>query len=798
MATSPVDSEVNALFLGLFDRPAAPNGQAYWADQFSANPNAALNSISTFVNGGAAFTNATIGAEITNIFENLLGRAPLPGGLDYWSSQYIGTGGTQTIGQITADIYNITTAKPITSPYPFDTLTMNDKLSAMQTFTTNYAVYNQLNGPASYASATSYLNNAISQANVQNSTVPTSINGAQTAYVPVSPTSANNTYQAASGNYSFVGGTVGANTINLGGSPSSVYTYSITGGTGANTVDVNYAGVTAADLTTYLGSASGFETLDFTVVPSAPLILNLSAVDGNGFNTIQNASGNEIFNVNTNTTSLTISDATGQTVANVHLGGGVTLGTLDTYLASPTTLNPTTVDIVSNGTTPNAITNLDVASGSTVNIAGPDNLTLTTAATGLTYDYSTFLGTSLTINGTQEIISPTGPTAAPSAPTAPTYSPPSATTSQTSYTLTSATYNTTNSPFTGGFDGNYYFNIPDQSGYVTLTAGNGNDTVNIASGNSGANTITIGNTTAGAGNDAIYSAGTGAITATLGISGATGNDTISMSGANTAADTFTINSNGTDAVYMTGLSTAGNTVTINGGSGIDTVMMTGGSTAGNTVTINGGSGDVNVTMTGGNTGTNTISINGSGTDTVWVGQGDHTINLGAGSGNGIGTTGPVAISIGQGANSITLGTGIDSINMTTAYTGTAGANTLSGVIAGDTLVFNQSASTAAATLVTTTTGTTQTALDTAGSQTTIAGEITYLQGIDTTAGYTTVGLITDATGAAVVMNHALTTTTATTPGTYVDQVIQIVGTASYLTGSTIVSVNAAHFVSVAL
>jgi hypothetical protein len=388
---------------------------------------------------------------------------------------------------------------------------------------------------------------------------------------------------------------------------------------------------------------------------------------------------------------------------------------------------------------------------------------------------------------------PTAATAAPSSPSAPKPLFPS------SYPTPPSTYTTVT--LAGGpntyADANHIFNIGGSSNTAeTLVAGYGYDNVNIASGNNVTNTITLGHTTAGAGNDVINSAGTGAITATLGTSGgsgSTGNDTISMTGGNTAADTFTISSTGTDIVSMTGASTAGNTVTINGGSHADTVYMVGGNTAANTVIVNGGSGDVNVTMTGGNSGTNSITISGSGTDTVWVGQGDHTINLSTGSGNA-GTTGPVAISIGQGANTIALGTGPDSINMTTAYTTSsgAGANILTGVITGDTLIFNQSAITAAATLVTTTTGTTQTTLDTAGSHATIPGEITYLQGIDTTAGYTTVGLITDSIGTAVVMNHALTSTT------WVDQVLQIAGAASYLTASTVVGVNAAHYVGVAL
>ena len=142
MATTANFNETNALFLGLFDKVAAPAGQAYWADQLSLNPTAALNSISTFVNGGAAFTAGTtgagtIGAEITSIFENLLGRAPLSGGLTYWSDQY--TSGAQTIGQIAADIYNITNAIPAGAGSYIDSETMSARVYAAGSFTQDYA-----------------------------------------------------------------------------------------------------------------------------------------------------------------------------------------------------------------------------------------------------------------------------------------------------------------------------------------------------------------------------------------------------------------------------------------------------------------------------------------------------------------------------------------------------------------------------------------------------------------------------------------------------------------------------------
>ncbi|MHB8327881.1 MAG: beta strand repeat-containing protein [bacterium] len=777
MATSisPIDSEVNALFLGLFDRPAAPSGQAYWADQLSLNPTnpiAALDSISTFVNSGAAFTNATIGAEITSIFDNLLGRAPLPGGLDYWSSQYIDTGGTQTIGQIAVDIYNITTTKPISQPYPFDTLTMNDKLSAMQTFTTNYTVDNQLNGPASYASATSYLNNAITQANVQNSTLPTNINGAQNVNVPAATavigtdTNASPKYLAASGNYSFIGGTAGADTINLGGPPSSVYTYSIAGGTGANTVDVNYAGVTAADLTTYLGSASGFETLDFTVT-ATPGALDLAKVDAGGFTavdinggtfTFNNATNADTFNVNATTASLTISDATGQTTANVDLNGGtadVTLTTLDA-------LNPTITDIYSNGTTANTISTLDVANNSTVNFYGSDNLTITNpvTATGITYDFANFGGTSLTINGVQEI-NPGGSTAA------------------SAVTLTQGSVSTYG-------NGNYNFTIADTAATgTTLTAGNGTDSVTVTGSSTGGNIITL-----GTGADTIHSS-------------ATGNDTIVIG---STATEYT----NTNAVSLDYTGASGNNGITISGSGNDTVNLSvnNGNSPGITITGNG-----NDTVSVGN-GANDITItntSASATDIVTVGNGTNTIALG-------GTVGTDTISIGYGANPITLGTGADSLNLVPIYSTTSnadavatvtnvnatiGANILSGVISGDTLVFNHSADTITPPiLLTATLGTEGTFGGVAGvtSPTTAISDLQAATYDGAVAGNTSVGWFTNGADTWVIMDHNTGgTVSSTTTATFVDQVIEITGAApTGFASGDVVSLNSAHLVSVAL
>ncbi|MHB8232713.1 MAG: beta strand repeat-containing protein [bacterium] len=979
MATSTINQETNALYLGLFDRPANPGGQSFWADHSGNSPTALSSGVLTGMGNYASYvfgianpaplSSLNIAGEIVNIYSNLFGATVTTAdkGVQYWANQWNGNGGTLSIGQIVASIYNIVENLPSTSAVYIDKETMDAKLGAMQAFTASY--YSPA-GPLSYASATSLLNDAYTQANFLNGTMPTSIIGAQTVNVTAAPTA----------NFSFVGGIAEPDTMNLSAAPiANGYTYTMLGSASpANTIDVNYA-ATSAGLTTYLGSASNFSTLDFTVAPASPLTLDLSKVDGGGFtavdvnggaftfqnaagsaaifnvnantasltisdaaghkganvtlnggtagvtlgildaslaspaavnptvlniisngtapniigtidaanastvnitgsdaltaaisgsgndtlnisgsgndtvsitgpgadtvnisglgndtvviagagndtvnisgpgsdsvtlgsgvdtvnmlgpgtDTFQNATNSDTFNVNANMASLIISDAAGQTAANVTLNGGtagVTLGILDTYLASPAAVNPTTVNIISYGSSPNVIGNLDALNNPVVNIYGSDNLTIGTVTGNPTFNYAGFGGTSLIIAGVTYAPSAPSSTPPPAGSTSNPNAPLAATTVTTISPGSTTTWGVAPSDVTS-----YTFAIASSAASTTLTAYNGTDAVNIAGG-TGANTITLGNAAAGAGNDTITSAGTGAATFTLGTTGATGNDSVTMTGGNTAQNTITITSYGIDSVTMTGHSTAGNTVTINGAGGAyaDTVSMTGGNTAGNTVIIDGGSGPANVTMTGGNSGANSITISGTGINTVLVGQGNHTINLGAVSGNA-GTTGIAGISIGQGTNTITLGTGTDSVNLTTIYSTTtagvttgaqaAGPDTLNGVITGDNLVFNHSADSANPILLTTTLGT-----ENIVATTTIASEIATLQALDTVTGDTSVGWFNQGAAADtwVVMDHNIGS------GNFVDQVIEIVGTASYLTSATVVSVNAAHLVSVAL
>jgi fibronectin type 3 domain-containing protein len=297
----------------------------------------------------------------------------------------------------------------------------------------------------------------------------------------------------------------------------------------------------------------------------------------------------------------------------------------------------------------------------------------------------------------------------------------------------------------------------------TITANNGNDTVNVNT--SGNNTFTF-----GTGTDTINSLGTGNDTMTIG----------------TSATEYT-NFNAVSIHYASSsVAPGGNTITVYG-SGNDIINLPA-DNGDNTITVT-GNGNDSVYV---NNGTNKITMTNTSslvTDIVLVGQGANTINL-------LNTVGTDTISIGQGANTISLGTGADSINLTTLYNTTtqlAGANTLNNVINGDTLVFNRSADTAAPILVASgTTGSSTTQLGAAGTATTVDAEITALQANDTAAGDTSVGWIVIGGNTYIVMDHN------TTGSAYADQAIQIAAPSTYILSTTGISINSAGYVSVAL
>ncbi|MHB1664746.1 MAG: hypothetical protein ACYCT7_05735, partial [bacterium] len=74
-----------------------------------------MSSFATY--NGAAITSSNITSEIVNVYADLLG-VTVPAndpGVQYWASQSTYDGGTMSIGQIVASIYNVVGAYSSTS-----------------------------------------------------------------------------------------------------------------------------------------------------------------------------------------------------------------------------------------------------------------------------------------------------------------------------------------------------------------------------------------------------------------------------------------------------------------------------------------------------------------------------------------------------------------------------------------------------------------------------------------------------------------------------------------------------------
>jgi hypothetical protein len=218
------------------------------------------------------------------------------------------------------------------------------------------------------------------------------------------------------------------------------------------------------------------------------------------------------------------------------------------------------------------------------------------------------------------------------------------------------------------------------TGYIQL--GTGNDSISLGAGNDqvkltgGVSTVTGGN-----GNDTVVN-GNGAtcivlgngndyVNTDIGIDAMTlgnGNDTIVIGGGNATVTT----GNGNDFISAGSQATGTDSITMGGGN--DTVSLGNG-----TYNVTLGSGNDSVAAVSGNTTVNA----GSGTDTVELGNGVNNVTLGNGndfvvSGNG-GTmvnvgTGNDTIELGNGPNSIALGNGNDFVSTGTGNTTLTGGN----------------------------------------------------------------------------------------------------------------------------
>lgn len=166
MATAITYNELQALYLGLLDRPANATGETYWYDQSQSGVNV-LNAISPYAQyysddkggagvAGAALSSSNIVGEIQNIYTNLLGYTPTASstGVAYWAGVY---NAGNSIGSIVDSIYNIVENLPSNSPYINEKTTMDNRIAAATSFTQANA-FNAYNSATYLAEGQSIIN----------------------------------------------------------------------------------------------------------------------------------------------------------------------------------------------------------------------------------------------------------------------------------------------------------------------------------------------------------------------------------------------------------------------------------------------------------------------------------------------------------------------------------------------------------------------------------------------------------------------------------------------------------------
>ncbi|MHB8232732.1 MAG: hypothetical protein ACYDDB_07520, partial [bacterium] len=379
-------NEAQALFIGLFDKPANESGLTYWETQLAANQAGALNAISNYATyNGQPLGSSNIAGEIVNIYQNLLGETVTASnpGVQYWAGLSIygnssGTVGAMSIGQITAAIYGAVENNSANASYQ----AMNHRINGHNYITMfNWTLGNITNSLAN-----------------------------QDVY----------TLTASDTGHTFASGSLSDTLVipldymnsSLGLAGNSAY-FTFQGDTsGHNAVDINYDPVYTSNISYYLENATNFQILDFNYsqadysnLYSSPL--DLSTINS-GFNTFilddpyntgtngsytdyafTGATSNDTFVVQATSMELDIYGSANGNVntANVIMDGGVGLGML-VFSPSSTGVPAPTVNIDSVGSTLNTIqamgdmmvTGNNLTGSFTLNVYGSDALSIGTAS----------------------------------------------------------------------------------------------------------------------------------------------------------------------------------------------------------------------------------------------------------------------------------------------------------------------------------------------------------------------------------------------------------------------------------
>lgn len=332
MATAITYNELQALYLGLFDRPANATGEAFWYGNGTASSSSVAKEIGTYAqyysgdNGqnGVTINSSNIKGEIVNLYTNMLGYTPSSSnsGVVYWSgiaANDVSQGMTygEAVGSIADQIFNIVENLPAGSPYINEKTTMDNRIATG-------AAYTQANYNVAYNSS-AYL--AEGQSIITSAAAPTVFNlttaidniapvGNSEIYGVISGANTTTKYTGTVNSFDTIKATGNNNTLNI----SETLYANIDTKTAANFSSFNVTGVQSTVIQATTGI--GVDTTSWTGLNS------LSITDA-GATTVTAATGTKGTTVSINDTKSAITVNGGTTVGITTSGAGdVSVGTI--------------------------------------------------------------------------------------------------------------------------------------------------------------------------------------------------------------------------------------------------------------------------------------------------------------------------------------------------------------------------------------------------------------------------------------------------------------------------------------
>ncbi|QKE40722.1 MAG: DUF4214 domain-containing protein [Ferrovum myxofaciens] len=329
-------SDVEDAYLAYFGRPADPEGMNYWLGKSIATMQAGFAASQEYQNLYGGMTNKQV---VTQVYANLLGRAPDVGGLAYWVNQ-LNTGAATVstiVMQMWANAQGVDIAT-LANRYVYAIHFTEDLTSQSQiegysgTAAANaarVAVSQVLNTASSLATAES--NMALDIQAVDKGESPVALAAANAAAAATAATAASNlasygsingvTQTSAANTFAL---SSGANTVNMVVGSSAV-TDTFTVNSGTTGLIINDSGSATGALTIgWAGTPTSLATV--TVNDSSAAALTLNAVTDNAMTSLT-------LN-NTGTSTLTASGITSTALATLNIQGSGTV--METALNSST------------------------------------------------------------------------------------------------------------------------------------------------------------------------------------------------------------------------------------------------------------------------------------------------------------------------------------------------------------------------------------------------------------------------------------------------------------------------------